>query len=427
MAQLLFQNARVVDPSQNLDAVCDVLCRDNRIVQIGQGLCADSATVIHASGLILAPGLVDLHVHLRDPGFTEKEDVLSGCKAAAAGGVTTLCAMPNTRPACDTPETVRYVLGQARQADARVLPVAAITKGLCGEELTDMEALVQSGACAFSDDGVPVATAAFMARALKESARLRRPIFAHTEDRSLSAGGIINEGKWSARFDVGGIPNAAEDAGTAREIALLMNAPKGAHLHICHVSTLGSAALIADAKAKGLSVTAETCPHYFIFDEDKLETRDADYRMNPPLRSAKDREAIEQALLNGTIDVIATDHAPHTPTEKQDFLKAPNGVIGMETSFSASYTALVATGKLSLSELIRRMSCRPAEILDLGGGTLRIGERADLILIDENERWTVDTHRLHGKSKNCVFKGCTLQAKVKMTVLDGRIVYNELF
>ncbi len=426
MAQLLFQNARVVDPSQNLDAVCDVLCRDNQIAQTGRELRPDAATVFDASGLILAPGLVDLHTHLRDPGFTEKEDILTGCAAAAAGGVTTLCAMPNTRPACDTPETVRYVLEKAKQANARVLPVAAITKGLSGEELTDMQALAQSGACAFSDDGVPVATAALMAKALAESARLHLPIFAHTEDRSLSAGGIINDGKWSMRFGVGGIPNAAEDAGTAREIALLMNAPPGAHLHICHVSTAGSAALIADAKAKGLSVSAETCPHYFIFDENKLEARDADYRMNPPLRSAQDRAAIEKALLDGTLDVIATDHAPHTPAEKQDFLTAPNGVIGMETSFSASFTALVKTGKLSLSDLIQKMSCRPAEILGQGGGTLRAGARADLILIDENERWTVDVEKLHGKSKNCVFKGCTLQSKVKLTVLGGRIVYNEL-
>lgn len=426
MAQLLFQNARVVDPSQNLDAVCDVLCRDNQIAQIGRELRPDAATVFDASGLILAPGLVDLHTHLRDPGFTEKEDILTGCAAAAAGGVTTLCAMPNTRPACDTPETVRYVLEKAKQANARVLPVAAITKGLSGEELTDMQALAQSGACAFSDDGVPVATAALMAKALAESARLHLPIFAHTEDRSLSAGGIINDGKWSMRFGVGGIPNAAEDAGTAREIALLMNAPPGAHLHICHVSTAGSAALIADAKAKGLSISAETCPHYFIFDENKLEARDADYRMNPPLRSAQDRAAIEKALLDGTLDVIATDHAPHTPAEKQDFLTAPNGVIGMETSFSASFTALVKTGKLSLSDLIQKKSCRPAEILGQGGGTLRAGARADLILIDENERWTVDVEKLHGKSKNCVFKGCTLQSKVKLTVLGGRIVYNEL-
>lgn len=426
MAQLLFQNARVVDPSQNLDAVCDVLCRDNQIAQTGRELRPDAATVFDASGLILAPGLVDLHTHLRDPGFTEKEDILTGCAAAAAGGVTTLCAMPNTRPACDTPETVRYVLEKAKQANARVLPVAAITKGLSGEELTDMQALAQSGACAFSDDGVPVATAALMAKALAESARLHLPIFAHTEDRSLSAGGIINDGKWSMRFGVGGIPNAAEDAGTAREIALLMNAPPGAHLHICHVSTAGSAALIADAKAKGLSISAETCPHYFIFDENKLEARDADYRMNPPLRSAQDRAAIEKALLDGTLDVIATDHAPHTPAEKQDFLTAPNGVIGMETSFSASFTALVKTGKLSLSDLIQKMSCRPAEILGQGGGTLRAGARADLILIDENERWTVDVEKLHGKSKNCVFKGCTLQSKVKLTVLGGRIVYNEL-
>lgn len=422
--KLLFQNARVVDPSQQLDAVCDVLCQDGRIAQLAPRIpaCADME-VIDASGLILAPGLVDLHTHLRDPGFTEKEDVLTGSYAAAAGGVTTLCAMPNTSPACDTPETVRYVLQKAKNAACRVLPVGAITKGLSGETRTDMQALAESGVCAFSDDGVPVATAQLMAQALENSARLSLPIFAHTEDRTLSRGGIVNAGVWSEKLGVAGIPNAAEDVGTARELALFMNAPRGARLHICHVSTAGSVSMLAAAKAAGLAVTAETCPHYFIFDEEKLSLLDADYRMNPPLRTKKDRAAIEQALLDGTLDVIATDHAPHTPQEKADFRTAPNGVIGMETSFSASYTALVETGKLSLSGLLERMSCRPAKILGAGGGTLQVGARADLFLFDPNEWWTVDPDRLHGRSKNCVFKGCRLRARVKLTVCGGRIVY----
>lgn len=425
MVDLLFKNARVVDPSQKLDRICDVLCKDGTVAFIGENIVCSTAVTIDASGLILAPGLIDLHTHLRDPGFTEKEDIITGCAAAAAGGVTTLCAMPNTLPACDTPETIRYVLQKAEKAQARVLPVAAITKGLKGENLTDMTALKEAGACAFSDDGVPVQTAAQMQQALALSAKLNVPIFAHTEDRSLSAGGIVNDCPLCTDFGVKGIPNSAEDVGTAREIALLMSAPQNARLHICHVSTAGSVSLIQDAKARGLHITAETCPHYFMFTDAKISEKDADYRMNPPLRSENDRQAVLRGVLDGTLDVIATDHAPHTATEKADFYTAPNGVIGMETSFAASYTALVQSGMQSVSELIEKMSVRPAQILGIDGGTLRIGGRADLILIDENEVWTVDTEKLHGKSKNCVFKNCTLQSKIKMTVSAGRIVYND--
>lgn len=425
MVDLLFKNARIVDPSQKLDRICDVLCKDGTVAFIGENIVCCNAVTIDASGLILAPGLIDLHTHLRDPGFTEKEDILTGCAAAASGGVTTLCAMPNTLPACDTPETIRYVLHKAENAQARVLPVAAITKGLKGEELTDVAALKEAGACAFSDDGVPVHTAAQMQQALCASAKLHMPIFAHTEDRSLSAGGIVNDCALCGDLGVKGIPNSAEDVGTAREIALLMSAPQNARLHICHVSTAGSVSLIRDAKARGLHITAETCPHYFMFTDAKISEKDADYRMNPPLRSENDRQAVLRGVLDGTLDVIATDHAPHTATEKADFYKAPNGVIGMETSFAASYTALVQSGMLSVSDLIDRMSVRPAQILGIDGGTLRVGVRADLILIDENEVWTVDTEKLHGKSKNCVFKNCTLQSKIKMTVSAGRIVYND--
>ena len=425
MVDLLFKNARVVDPSQNLDRICDVLCKDGTVAFIGENIVCSNVVTIDASGLILAPGLIDLHTHLRDPGFTEKEDIVTGCAAAAAGGVTTLCAMPNTLPACDTPETIRYVLQKAENAQARVLPVAAITKGLKGEELTDMAALKEAGACAFSDDGVPVHTAAQMQQALTLSANLNAPIFAHTEDRSLSAGGIVNDCALCADLDAKGIPNSAEDVGTAREIALLMSAPQNARLHICHVSTAGSVSLISDAKARGLHITAETCPNYFMFTDAKISEKDADYRMNPPLRSENDRQAVLRGVLDGTLDVIATDHAPHTEAEKADFYKAPNGVIGMETSFAASYTALVQSGILTVSDLIDKMSVRPAKILGIDGGTLRVGARADLILIDENEAWTVDTEKLHGKSKNCVFKNCTLQSKIKMTVSAGRIVYND--
>lgn len=427
MTDLLFKNVKAVNPSNDTVKVCDILVKDGVIAQIGGNIEVNDVKIIEASGLTLIPGLVDIHTHLRDPGFTDKEDIITGANAAAAGGVTTLFCMPNTKPAVDSEETVKYIIDKAKDANASVIPVAAVTKGLSGEELTDMCALKAAGAGAFSDDGVPVKTAELMRKALDTATELNLPVFAHCEDKSLSKKGIINEGVVSEKLGCEGIPNSAEDVGTAREISLLMSAKKGARLHICHVSTEGSVNLIRFAKSLGLNITAETGPHYFIFNEEKVFSRDADYRMNPPLRSENDRLAVLKAVCDGTIDCIATDHAPHTPSEKSDFYTAPNGVIGMETSFSASYTALVKTGLLSVLQLVKIMSYNPAKIAGADGGTLDIGSRADVVLIDENEKWTVDPLKLHGKSKNCVFKGAELQSKVKMTVLGGRIVYNELF
>ena len=426
MPSLLFKKARIIDPLQKLDFIGDLLCEDDKIKEVASHIEEPvNVKVIDASGKTLLPGLIDIHVHLRDPGFTYKEDVISGCNAASAGGITTLCAMPNTNPTCDSPDQVRYLIEKAKEAKAHVFPVAAITKGLSGKELTDMKALKEAGARAFSDDGVPVATADLMSQAMAIAAELQTPIFAHTEEKTLSKKGIVHDGKCAKELGLAGIPGSAEDVGTAREITLLMSAPKGCHLHICHTSTKVSVGLIQDAKKRGYSVTAETCPHYFIFDESKILTEDADYRMNPPLRTIEDKEAVLDAIVSGDLDVIVTDHAPHSVEEKSDFLHAPNGVIGMETSFSASYTALVATKKLTLMDLVYRMSTKPAEILNISAGNLKEGSPADLVLIDENEKWIVDPDKLHGKSKNAVFKGCTLQSKVKMTVLDGNIVYTD--
>lgn len=423
MRDLLIQNVTLCSAG-NAAEQGDLLIQNGRIAAIEPHINAPEAEKIDAAGLTAAPGLVDLHVHLRDPGFTEKEDILTGCSAAAAGGITSVFAMPNTDPATDSAETVRYIKEKAANARARVYPVAAITKGLRGESLTDMEALVHAGAAAFSDDGVPVKTAALMAQAMVQAARLHVPILAHCEDKSLAADGIIHAGKVAEKLGVHGIPHAAEDVGTAREIALLMSAPEGMHLHICHVSSRYSVDLIRAAKKQGLHITAETAPHYFMMTEEKLLMRDADYRMNPPLREEADRAAVLEAVLDGTIDAIATDHAPHTPAQKADFLKAPNGVVGMETSFSASYTALVKTGLLTTAELLRRMSLKPCAIAGIKGGELCVGVPADLFLFDENEHWTVDADKLHGKSKNCIYKGEELYSKVKMTVLGGKTVYS---
>ena len=422
MGSIIIRNVRILDPANGIDRTGDIFIKDGVFSSPFE---EDKDTVvISGEGLTAAPGLVDLHVHLRDPGQTQKEDIISGCKAAAAGGVTQLLAMPNTIPTVDSPESVRYILEKAKNADATVHVVGSITKELGGHEATDIEALHKAGISALSDDGKPVLDTSIMVSAMKLAARedINIPVTAHCEDPFL-AGGKVNEGAVSEALGVKGMPAAAEDAGTAREIALAE--AYCLPVHICHVSTRTSAAMIRDAKKRGVLVTAETAPHYLMLTEKELLRRDADYRMNPPLRTEEDRLAMIVGLKDGTIDAIATDHAPHTPEEKSDFEAAPNGSIGMETSFAASYTVLVDGGYLSEAELIMKMSVQPAKILRSYGGTLSEGEIADLMLY-KKESWTVDPEKLHGRSKNTPFKGLTLNAKVKLTISRGRVVYSEL-
>lgn len=416
----VIKNATVISPADGLNGVRDILIENSRIAAVGENLTADN--VIDAAGLVAVPGLVDMHVHLRDPGQTQKEDILTGCRAAAAGGVTSLLAMPNTSPTTDSPETVKYILGKAENADARVYVAASVTKGLRSEEPTDLDALKEAGAVGLSDDGRPVVNTAYLRDAMNRAPQLGMTVVAHCEDLFLADGGKINEGKVSAQLGVKGIPAAAEDCGTAREIALA--AADNVPIHICHVSTATSVELIRDAKRRGVKVTAETAPHYFSLTENELLKRDADYRMNPPLRTENDVKAITEGLLDGTLDAIATDHAPHTPEEKADFVKAPNGSIGMETSFAASYTYLVKTRLMTLSQLVEKMSLNPAKILGIPAGTLAVGANADIALIDTNEEWTVNVEKLHGKSKNTPFKGMSLTGKVKMTILGGEVVFS---
>ena len=417
----VIKNATAVSPADGLNGVCDILIEDGKIAAVGNDLTAER--VIDASGLTAVPGLVDMHVHLRDPGQTAKEDILTGCRAAAAGGVTSLLAMPNTNPTTDSPETVRCILDKAKNADARVYVAASVTKGLKSEEPTDLDALRKAGAVGLSDDGRPVVNTAYLRNAMNRAPKLGMTVVAHCEDLFLADGGKINEGEISAQLGVKGIPAAAEDCGTAREIALA--AADNVPIHICHVSTATSVELIRDAKRRGVQVTAETAPHYFSLTEKELLRRDADYRMNPPLRTEKDVQAITEGLLDGTLDAVATDHAPHTVEEKSDFVKAPNGSIGMETSFGVSYTYLVKTGLMTLSQLVEKMSLNPAKILGIPAGTLAVGANADIALIDTNEEWTVDVEKLHGKSKNTPFKGMTLTGKVKMTILGGKAVFES--
>nr|WP_319490084.1 dihydroorotase [uncultured Caproiciproducens sp.] len=406
-----------------MDAAGDILITDGVLSAIGGKIDCDSAEIVDARGLIAAPGLVDMHVHLRDPGFTEKEDIFTGCRAAAAGGVTSLLCMPNTKPAADSPETVRYICEKAEDADARIYVAAAITKGLKSEELNDLAALRDAGAIALSDDGRPVVNTLLMARALRLASELNLKVVSHCEDLFLSQGGKLNEGKISEKLGVKGVPAAAEDCGTAREIALA--AAYNVPVHICHVSTKTSVELIRDAKRRGVKVTAETAPHYFALTENELLARDADYRMSPPLRTEEDRLAVIEGLCDGTIDAIATDHAPHTIEEKFDFLSAPNGSIGMETSLAAGITYLVNERFITLNDLLRFMSTAPAALLGIQAGSFSVGAPADLVLFDPAERWTVNTACLHGKSRNAVFKGKELTGKVKKTICRGKIVFDD--
>lgn len=420
MSELLIKNAAVISPADKLNGVFDIKIKDGVIAEIGENLSSDGE-IINAEGLCAVPGLVDMHVHLRDPGQTAKEDIITGCRAAAAGGVTSLLAMPNTAPTTDDPETVKYILDKAKNADARVYVAASITKGLKSEEKTDLQALRAAGAIGLSDDGRPVENTAFLSEAMIAAPKLGMTVVAHCEDLFLADGGKMNKGRISEQLGVKGIPASAEDCGTAREIALA--AAEDVPIHICHVSTKTSVALIRDAKNRGVKVTAETAPHYFSLTEDELLKRDADYRMNPPLRTEEDKQAIIEGLRDGTLDAIATDHAPHTPEEKSDFEKAPNGSIGMETSLAAGITYLVKPGLLTLEQLIEKMSVNPAKILGINAGTLSVGAPADIALIDLNEQWTVDVDKLHGKSKNTPFKNLTMTGKVKRTVLGGKTVF----
>lgn len=422
MEQLLIKNAYVISPADNLNGKFDIYVENGKISEIGTALPQNCKT-INADGLYAFPGFVDMHVHLRDPGQTQKEDIISGCRAAAAGGVTSLLAMPNTIPTTDNAETIRYILEKAKNADAHVYVAASITKGLKSEEPTDLEELKNAGAVALSDDGRPVVNTKFLSDAMLKALQLNLKVVAHCEDLYLADGGKINEGKISKQLGVKGIPAAAEDCGTAREIALA--AALDRPVHICHVSTKTSVALIRDAKRRGVKVTCETAPHYFSLTENELLHKDADYRMNPPLRTQADVDEIIKGLCDATIDAIATDHAPHTPQEKSDFIKAPNGSVGMETSFAAAVTFLVKPGFLTMEQLVEKMSVNPSKILGINAGSLGVGSAADIVLADLQKEWTVDADKLHGKSKNTPFKGKKLCGKVIMTILDGKTVFKE--
>ena len=417
-----YVHAHIIDPASGFDGPGELLVEDGKILEMGSRVSPGEET-IDCEGLVLAPGLVDMHVHLRDPGFTQKEDILTGCAAAAAGGVTSLLCMPNTKPVTDSPEVVAYIREKAKNAKAKVYVTGAITRGMKSEALNDLAALKAAGVTALSDDGRPVENARLMAEALKQAKELHLCVTSHCEDLAIINGGIVNDGAPAKALGLPGMHRSSEDTITAREIILAET--NDCAVHIAHVSTRLSVQLIREAKARGVRVTAETCPHYFMLTEEELYRKDANFRMNPPLREEVDRQAVLAGVLDGTIDCIVTDHAPHTPAEKADFYKAPNGVIGMETSFAAANTALVESGMLSLSGLIAKMSTRPAEILGIEAGRLAPGAAADFVLLDPKERWTVDASRFASKARNAIFEGQTLTGRVRRTYLDGVPVFTQ--
>ncbi len=420
MSSILIRNIRAVDTA--LDTVTDVLIRDGVIAKLGSGITESAEQVIDGTGLVLMPSLFDMHVHFRDPGQTHKEDILTGCAAALAGGVTGVLAMPNTKPPCDSPETIRYIIDKAEGTGVEVYPVGCITNGMSGNGLCDYEALKSAGCICISDDGRPVENAEMMRKALEMSKDNGLLVASHCEDLSIINGGIINKGETSAKLGVKGMDRASEDYITARE--MILAASVGAHIHICHVSTEGSAAMIRFAKSRGVNVTCETAPHYFMLTDKLLEKRDADYRMNPPLRTPEDVRAIIDAVKDGTIDCIITDHAPHAAEEKADFEKAPNGVVGLETSLAATLTALYHTGEIDLHKVVELMCVNPRKILGLSVPEIKEGSTADLVIADIGRKWTVEPEKLHSKSHNTVFKGMELTGKPLVTISKGVIRYD---
>jgi len=423
---LLITGGRVVDPSTATDRMADVLIEHGRIAAVAGAIPSGEHRVIDAGGRVVVPGLIDLHVHLRDPGQTHKEDIASGTTAAVRGGFTAIACMPNTVPPIDHPAIVEYVRSMASKTGAcRVYPIAAITKALAGEELVPIGGLAAAGAIGFSDDGSAVANAELVRKAMAYASMYGLPVMEHCEDRRLARAGVMHEGEWSAVLGLHGIPTVSEDTIVARD--LLLAAAAGAHLHVLHVSTAGSVRLIREAKRRGVRVTAEVTPHHLVLTDAAVQGFDTNFKVNPPLRSAADVAALREALADGTIDAIATDHAPHTIEEKMvEFDQAPFGVIGLETAVGVVLTTLVAPGIIGVSDLVRMMSTAPASILGVPGGTLSIGAPGDVTILDLDRAWSVDPAAFASKSQNTPFAGWSLKGKAVATIVGGEIKFSEL-
>ena len=423
MSKLLIKGGTAVLPEG--EKVCDILVDGDKIVRIAGNVEDKAAKVIDAKGLHVFPGLIDMHVHLREPGFEYKEDIASGSAAAVRGGFTQVCCMPNTQPVCDNAAVVGYIIARAKEVGlCKVRPIGAITKGEQGETLAEIGKMKEAGAVALSDDGKPVPSARMMRLGMEYASDFGLICLSHCEDKSLADGGCVNEGYNSTLAGLKGIPRAAEEVMIAREIVLAETL--GKRVHICHVSTKGGVRLLRDAKARGVAVTAETCPHYFALTDDIILSYDANTKVNPPVREAEDVEAIKEGLKDGTLDCIVTDHAPHHADEKNvEYDLAAFGISGIETSFSLSYTHLVKGGVLTLGQLAERMSGAPARILGLEGGALKEGGVADIMLADLNEKFVIDSRKFVSKGKNTPFNGSEVYGRVKATIVDGKVRFSE--
>ena len=422
---LLIRGGRVVDPANGVDGVQDVLVRDGRIERVGAALHGgQGVTVLEAAGKVVCPGFIDIHVHLREPGLEYKETVATGTRAAAAGGFTAVCCMANTQPVNDNRSITDYIRAKAQTEGAvRVYPIGAVTRGLGGKELAELAELAEAGCVAFSDDGKCVMNASLYRRAMEYTLPFGVPIISHAEDEHLASGGAMHEGAVSTELGIPGVSAAAEDVMVARDI--LLAELTGAHLHIAHLSTAGAVRLVREARARGVRVTAEVTPHHLLLTDEAVRSFDPNTKMNPPLRSKRDAEAVLEAVLDGTIDCIATDHAPHAQSEKEgEFDHAAFGIVGLETAVSLLLDRLVKPGTLPLGTLVSRLSRDPARLLGLPGGSLTPGAPADLTLLDPAAEWTVDPTRFASKSRNTPFAGWTLTGRPWRTIVGGRIAWS---
>jgi dihydroorotase len=421
---VLLKGGRLVDPSQNLDATGDLLVQDGKIVKAGGKIAGpDGAIVIDCKGKVVSPGFIDVHCHLREPGREDVETIDSGAKAAVAGGFTAVCAMPNTNPVTDNQAAVGFIIRQAQRANAaRVYPIGAISVGQLGQSMAEMGEMIGAGAVAVSDDGKPVVSAQLMRTTLEYARSFGIPVADHCEEPTLAHGGAMNEGVVSARLGLKGIPDEAEEIMVIRDILLARRT--GGHVHLCHMSTKGSVELIRWGKDRGINVTAEVCPHHLHLTEDAVEGYNTNAKMNPPLRTWADVEALRAAVKDGTIDCVATDHAPHHYDEKErEFPDAPNGIVGLETALAVVNTALVANGVIGIGDLVNRMSVMPAKIFHLPGGTLRAGSVGDVTVFDPTETWTVDAARFRTKGRNSPWTGHQLTGRVHATLVDGAVAW----
>ena len=427
---VIIKNGRVVDPSNNLDAPKDILIDKGKIKAIESPKKINISDiekpfVIEAKGCVISPGFIDMHVHFREPGFEYKETIESGCQSAAAGGFTSVAVMPNTNPVNDTRSVTELILSQAQaKGIVNVYAIATITQGLAGERLSEMADLKDAGAIAFSDDGRPVMNSELMRRAFEYSKMFKLPLIQHSEVLDLTQGGCMNEGAVSTELGLKGMPVEAEDIMVYRDIALLKKT--GGRLHVAHRSSRNSVGLVRQAKAQGLAVTCEVAPHHFILTDEAVRGYDTNTKMSPPLRSAKDVEHIKEGLKDGTIDIIATDHAPHDLTDKQvEYQNACFGIVGLETALPLTLK-LVDEGVFSLSDAIKKLTSSPADIFDLNSGNLSLGQQADIVIFDPNLKYKIDISKFHSKSKNSPFDGWEVKGKVLHTLVSGKVVYSSI-